>query len=271
MTLPKDNPVKFCEAFLQRELDDYKEKQIWMSYWPVMERMIERSDELRLPFQELVHAFGYSDMYEGYPPDNAYIWLTLEHIWGSFDFRKEDVIKAREEFKELKALKDDIVELAVKLAEKLQRQSELYETSGFSKLEYQFIDDLIEQASEGNYLYKSHVSEKLKSLTYQYDLKYWPSRSELISAVANFEGTQPNPSHCQFPDHVINGRQSDFKDFVIAFDDKFDELNGLPTNFRFSNNAIADIINVVLDLPSDKLASGDAVRNVRSKHGNLKG
>ena len=51
MTLPKDNPVKFCEAFLQRELDDYKEKQIWMSYWPVMERMIERSDELRLPFQ----------------------------------------------------------------------------------------------------------------------------------------------------------------------------------------------------------------------------
>lgn len=69
----------------------------------------------------------------------------------------------------------------------------------------------------------------------------------------------------------IQRRQSDFKDFVIAFDDKFDELNGLPTNFRFSNNAIADIINVVLDLPSDKLASGDAVRNVRSKHGNLKG
>ena len=271
MSLPKDNPVNFCKAFIQRELDDNKEKEIWMSYWSVMERMIERADELRLPFRELVEAFGYSDMHEGCHPDNAYIWLTLEHIWCSFDFRKEDVVNAREEFKELKALKEEIVELAVKLAAKLQRQSEIYETSGFSKPEYQFIDDLIEQASDGNYLYKSHVSEKLKSLIYQYDLKYWPSRSELIYAVADFEETQPNPKHCQFPDHVINGRQSDFKDFVIAFDDKFDELNGLPTNFRFSNNAIADIINVVLNLPSDKLASSDAIRNVRSKHGKLKG
>lgn len=73
------------------------------------------------------------------------------------------------------------------LAAKLERQSELYEASGFSKPEYQFVDDLIEQASDGNYLYKSHVSEKMKALTYQYDLKYWPSRAELVSAIADFE------------------------------------------------------------------------------------
>jgi len=266
MTLPKDNPTQFCKAFIKRELDSYRgDNPIWMTYWPVMERMIERADELRLPFGELIDAFGYSDMYEGNPPDNAYIWLTLEHIWCSFDFRKEDVVNAREEFKELRALKEDIVELASKLAAKLQRQAELYETSGFSKPEYQFIDDLIEQASEGNYLYKSHVSEKLKTLTCQFDLKYWPSRSELVSAIADFEEVQPNPTHCQFPEHVINGRQSDFKDFVIAFDDKFDELNGLPTGFRFSHNALADIINVVLNLPVDRLATGDAVRIVRNR------
>ena len=61
-----------------------------------MERMIERADELKLPFQELVDAFGYADKFEGYPPNNAYIWLTLEHIWCSFDYRKEDVVDARE-------------------------------------------------------------------------------------------------------------------------------------------------------------------------------
>ncbi len=55
-----------------------------------MERMIERADELKLSFKELVDAFGYSDKFEGYPPNNAYVWLTLEHIWLSFKFSKED-------------------------------------------------------------------------------------------------------------------------------------------------------------------------------------
>jgi hypothetical protein len=265
MTLPKGNPMNFCKAFIQRELDDNKEKRIWMSYWPVMESIIKRSDELKLPFEEVVNAFGYSDKFEGIPPENSYVWLTLEHIWFSLDFRKEDVVKARIEFKELKALNDDIADLAFKLSSKLNRQSELYETSGFSKPEYQFIDDLIEQASEGNYLYQSHVSDKIKSLTGQYDLKYWPSRADLLTAIAEFEEEQPDPGHSQYPEHVINGRESDIKDFVLAFDSKFDDHNGLVTGFRFSNNAMADIINVVLDLPIDKLATGDAVRNVRSR------
>ncbi len=76
MTLPKDSPMNFCKAFIQRELDDNKEKRIWMSYWPVMESMIKRADELKLPFEELVNAFGYLDKFEGIPPENSYIWLT---------------------------------------------------------------------------------------------------------------------------------------------------------------------------------------------------
>ena len=266
MKLPTDNPTIFCKAFIQRELDSYKsDDPICMTYWPVMERIIEGADELKLPFQELVDAFGYADKFEGYPPNNAYIWLTLEHIWCSFDYRKEDVVDAREDLRELRALKEEIVELASNLADKLQRQSELYEVSGFSKPRYQFIDDLIEQACEGNYLYKWHVSEKLKSLTSQYDLKYWPSRADLVSAIAGFEDMQPDPTHIQYPENVINGRESDIKDFVLSFDGHFDEPNDLKTGFRFSHNAVADIINVVLDLPVDKLATGDAVRVVRNR------
>ncbi len=193
------------------------------------------------------------------------ICITLEHIWFSLDFRKEDVVMARNDFKELKALNEDIVDLAYKLSSRLARQAELYETSGFCKPEYQFIDDLIEQASEGNCLYQSHVADKIKSLTGQYDLKYWPSRADLLTAIAEFEEEQLEPKHSQYPEHVINGRESDIKDFVLAFDSKFDDHNGLATGFRFSNNAMADIINVILDLPIDKLATGVMVRNVRSR------
>lgn len=270
MTLPKSNPVQFCKAFIQRELDEYRsDGPIYMTYWPVMERMIKRADELKLPFQELIDAFGYSDRSEGYPPSNAYIWLTLEHIWFSSDYRQEDIVKVRENYKELKTLQEDIVELASKLSTKLQRQSDLYETSGFSKPEYLTLSGLVELASKKKPLYKQHVSKKLKSLTYQYDLKYWPSKTELVSAIADFEKAQLSPTHCQFPENVINGRRSDFKDFVLAFDKAFDEQNDLKTGFRFSNNALADIINVVLDLPFDKLATGEAVRIIRNRFKNM--
>ncbi|GEA04790.1 hypothetical protein KUL17_36870 [Alteromonas sp. KUL17] len=265
MTLPKNTPHSFCKAFIQRELDSYRDKHIWMSYWPVMENMIQRADDLSQPFEELVKEYGYMDMLEQAPPNNSYIWLTLEHIWCSIDFRKEDVMQARKDLKELKELQGDIVSLALNLASKLRRQSELYEKSGFSKADYQFIDDLLEQASQNNSLYHFHVAEKIKSLTYQYDLKYWPEISDLVTAIAEFEEEQPDPNHSQYPSNVINGRESDIKDFVLAFDSKFDEFNGLPTNFRFSNGAMADIINVVLELPVEKLATGDAVRIVRNR------
>jgi len=59
----------------------------------------------------------------------------------------------------------------------------------------------------------------------------------------------------------MSGRESDIKDFVISFD----KPNDLKTGFRFTNNSMTDIINVILDLPSDKSASGNAVRNVTNR------
>jgi hypothetical protein len=73
------------------------------------------------------------------------------------------------------------------------------------------------------------------------------------------------PTHSEYPEAVLKGRSSDIKDFVIAFDAAFDEQNGLPTGFRFSNNAMADIINVILDLPLEKLTTGEAIRVVRNR------
>jgi len=265
MTLPKDNPTNFCKAFIQREIEDFKKKPMWMSYWSVMSRMIERADELKLPFEELIEEFGYSDKFEGIPPENSYIWLTLEHMWASADFNKADVSKIRDEYKELLLLQEDIVDLASRLSCKLRRQNELFEYSGFQRQEYQCIDDMIELASEENYLYKSHVSPKLNALAGQYDLKYWPSRADVVESIACFEEAQPEPHHSELPETVIDGREPNIKDFVLAFDRKFDDMNGLLSGFRFGNNAMADIINVVLDLPVDKLATGEAVRVVRNR------
>ena len=130
--------------------------------------------------------------------------------------------------------------------------------------DHHFID-WVNRAAENHCEYQSRVKNDINLLTNRYDLKYWPSRAALVSAIARFEDMQPDPTHIQYPEHVINGRESDIKDFVLSFDKHFDEPNDLKTGFRFSNNAVADIINVVLDLPVDKLATGDAVRVVRNR------
>lgn len=266
MKLPTSSPTAFCKAFIERELKSNEQEKIWMTYWPVMERMIERADELTLAFNELINKFGYSDKFDGYPPNNSYIWLTLEYIWMSIDFCKNDVVQVRLDLKELNTLKEEIVELSEQLAFALRRQDEVYELSGFKKSDYQTAVDMIELASEDNHLYQNYVSDKIQSLPGQFDLKYWPTRADVVESIASFERTQPSPSHSELPESVLKGRASYIKDFVLAFDSNFDGLNGLPSNFRFSNNALADIINVILNIPSDKLVTGDAVRIVRNRH-----
>ncbi|MCW9689099.1 hypothetical protein [Proteus terrae] len=260
MLLPKNHPNNFCIAFIKRELDDFKSSNIWMSYWSTMERMIERSSELNNVFEEIIEKYGYSDKQRC-----SYVWLILEHIWMSTSFAKTKVEKARNEFKMLNQLREEIQVLAFNLSAALAKQNELFEHSGFIKQDYQTALDMIEDAGENNYLYQSHISEKILSLQEQFDLKYWPSRSDIIQSIVEFEGRQPEPMHSEYPETVLKGRISDIKDFVISFDSAFDEKNGLPTGFRFSNNSMADIINVILDLPLEKLTTGEAIRIVRNR------
>lgn len=260
MLLPKNSPMDFCNAFIKRELKDCKESEIWMSYWPIMARMIERASELNVVYEEIIGKYGYSDK-----QCCAYVWLTLEHVWMSVDYAKTEIEKARAELKEINQLSAEIETLAYRLSAALARQNEIFECSGFSKPNHQTALGMVEEANEHNYLYQSHVSEKIRSLAYQYDLKYWPSRSRVVQSIAEFEERQSEPTHSEYPEIVLKGRSSDIKDFVIAFDAAFDELNGLPTGFRFSNNAMADIINVILDLPLEKLTTGEAIRVVRNR------
>lgn len=60
MSLPEKNPTTFCTAFVKDELSDYRQKEIYMSSWSAMSRMIERANELSSAYDEIINAFGYS-------------------------------------------------------------------------------------------------------------------------------------------------------------------------------------------------------------------
>lgn len=276
--LPKTSPTDFCKAFIERELLSFQGKgdtpivgTIYMSYWPVMTRMIKRASELTIPFTELIEAFDYSDYQEGYPPQNERIWLPLEHIWTSIDYRRIDVVQARDNLKELEYLHEEIINLSERLASAIERQTELYERSGFRRTGYQEATDLLNMGAEHNGHYRLYIKDSIQQLSREYDLKYWPNRSDMVRAIATFERMQSiSEGHNELPEEVLEGRASDIKDFVIPFDAKFDEANGLPTGFRFSNKAMADIINVILDLAPEKMITADTVRTIRNRYSSKK-
>lgn len=266
MALNTTNPTVFCKSIIERELSDLKEKKIWMTRWELMERMISRAEEMSIVFQELVDAFGYSDTYEYHSTKGAYLWLTLEHIWMSGGFCKEEIIQARDYRKKLIAIQEKIIDYSSLLASLIKEQDDIYQYSGFIRDQHQSALDMMVDAGSNNYLFTSHIAEQLESLSCRYDLKYWPSRAELIESISVFEHNQHDPEHIEIPKKVLDGRASDIKDFVISFDNAFDDDNDLPNNFRFGNNAMADIINVVLNLSPDDLITGDAIRIVRNRH-----
>lgn len=266
MSLPKTSPQEFCTAFIARELKDCQEKKIWMSSWPIMQRMLDRSDELQQVFDELISKFDYSDKCEGITPSNAYIWLILEHIWRSSQYAKEDVTKARQDLKRLNSLREDIEEQTWRLAATMRECSDLYEKSGFIGRDFRSLVDTIQDAGNHNYLFKSEVSDELDLLDRQYEGKYWPSCIDLVEQIAIDHSQTEELSHMSFPPHVIEGRASDIKDFVLGFDDRFKQINGLPTGFSFSHAAMAEIMNIVLDCPVEQLVTPEAVKLVRHRY-----
>ena len=121
MKLPTTNPTAFCTAFIENQLAYYKEESEEDYYLPVMERIIERADELQAAFAEIIEAFGYAD-FDGSTREKQWIWLTLELMWWSFDGNKKQVAQAKQHRKKLQQLNSEIVQLARQLTNKLQQQ-----------------------------------------------------------------------------------------------------------------------------------------------------
>jgi hypothetical protein len=181
-TLPKTSSDAFCKAFIKRELKGYKEKHIWMSSWKTMERLIDRSEEMQVTFEELIAEFGYSDRSDPFcsqTSKNA-IWLVLEHIWRGHEYDLESVNQAREERKTLNQVDNKVLRLAEELVDALHEQENLYEQSGFPRADYQSAIGVLELARENHTRYLSYISGKIKPLASQFDFRYWPDRSELI-------------------------------------------------------------------------------------------
>ncbi|WP_324724470.1 hypothetical protein [Lelliottia sp. JS-SCA-14] len=246
---------------LKEKLCDWRDgpSPVWRSTWPVFERFIERHKEMQPVYRELA-ANGVTDIK---------LWNLLEQFIFSGAFSKEEShAELRADYDELVALNDSISEASTKLAEMIERRSEIINQSGHFHCDWTYsLSDLIDEAGSGNAHYDGFLRDELQPLK-QYDLKYWPGIADILHVIG-LEHVE-----IEFADQstaaIINARRPSKTDYFRALFDHISDLKtgdwySLPRNFKMTDNSLATVCNVALNFPADDLVDADFVKRTRHR------
>ncbi len=256
------NPQKICENILKEARRYNNEHHILPSENAVADRLLARGIELKDAYEEL-----YGKLHAH--PAALQIFLGLVLSTAAF-WSPEKNQEARAARSELANVNQQIARMAAELSTLLEQRSSLHNMSGFSSNTYYYVCDVIEAASQHNYLFKSYVQERLDALSSQFDLKYWPSLSEFLQELASdaetavMEATDPltaaataaaRPSRADF-----------FKALFTSINENSMENYGLlPSGFKPTDRTLASLANCALDLGPDDLVDDAYVKRLRQR------
>lgn len=246
---------------LKENLCDWRDgpSPVWRSTWPVFERFIERHDEMLSVYHELATK-GVTGIK---------LWNLLEQIIFSGTFsKKENHAELRADYEELAALNDSIGEASTRLAAMIERRSEILNQSGHFRSERMVrLSDLIDEAGSGNAYYEGFLRKELKPLK-RYDLKYWPGIADILHVMGlehvDIEFTDEST------EAIINARSSSLTDYFRALFDHISDLKTgdwytLPRDFKMTDNALATVCNVALNLAVDDVIDAAYVKRTRHR------
>ncbi|OSQ46479.1 hypothetical protein [Thalassospira sp. MCCC 1A01428] len=256
------SPQHICEDCLREEIRYNREHRILPSENAVANRLLNRGAEMKEVYEEL-HAKLHQH------PTALQVFLGL--VLSAAAFWSPDKIKeARTARDDLVNTNRQIAKKAAELAALLGKRSELHNTSGFSSDTHYHVCDVIEQASLHNYLFKSYVQEQLDALRGQFDLKYWPSLSECVQALAsdaeNAELTATDPLTAAATEATRSSKADFIKALLAAIEENSAENYGqLPRNFKLTDRALASLGNCAMDLDPDDLLDDAYIKRLRQR------
>ena len=251
-----------CETLLRDGIRYNLQRKILSSENAVAQRLLDRGDELTEAYQEVY------DKLKGRPHalhQFMGMLLSVQAFWSP-----EKIAQARADRAALVETNQKIERHARALAELLEERTRLHNTSGFSSRTLYHIRDVIDAAYGDNWHYRTFLREPLENLAGQYDLKYWPELHKVMLAIADdaehaeLEATDPLTEAA-----TLSSRPST-SDSVMAFLAYIEECRGdhdgaLPRDFQLSDRSMATLLNVVFDLPVDKLLTAEYVKNRRQR------
>lgn len=228
----------------------------------VADRLLGRGIELRDAYQELY------DKLHAHPPA-LQVFLGLVLNTAAF-WNPEKMQEARAARSDLANVNQQIARKAAELALLLEQRSVLHDTSGFNSDTHYHVCDIIEAASQHNGLFQNYVQEKLSALHGLFDLKYWPSLSEFLQALATdaekamIAATDPLTAAATAA--VRPSRADFFKALFAAIEENSAKSYGqLPIGFKLTDRTLASLANCALDLGPDDLVDDAYMKRFRQR------
>lgn len=251
-----------CEDILRENIRCNTENEVLPSESAVAERLLGRGEELAEAYDEI-----YSKLCRRTYALHQFMGMLLsaQALWNP-----EKIAKAREDRDVLKEVNAKIEKQARVLADLLQRRTELNNTSGFSSETLYHIVDVIDRANEGNGHYATFLRKPLQGLCGQYDLKYWPELFRCLHVIADDAANAIVEATDPMTDAATASRRPSTSDSVMLFLAYIDECRGnydggLPRDFHLSDKNMATVMNILLDLPRDKILTAEYIKGRRQK------
>lgn len=257
-----------CETILQESIRYNLEHEILPSENVVARRLLDRSEELIEAYQEV-----YDKLHHRPHAVKQFLGmlLSVQAFWSP-----EKIAHARTDRDALVEINQKIQGHARELADLLEERTRLHNTSGFSSRTLHHIRDVIDAAYKENWHYRTFLREPLEHLAGQFDLKYWPELSKIMLAIANdaehaeLEATDP------LTEAATLSKRPSTSDQVLALLAYIEECRGnhdgaLPYGFQLSDRSMASLLNVVFDVPVDKLLTAEYVKGRRQRARDLAG
>ena len=263
MTTPANTDhCDICEAAIREKQAYNRDHKIFPGMNEVGDRLLRRRPEMRDAYAELCRKLG---------SDEVALKVFFDLLLGTADiWCPEQVADARMARDRLKAVNEEIKRQANALVRLLEERDSLHGRSGFSADTHYHPLDLIEQAAAKNFLHGSFVKDDLVKLRRRYDLKYWPSISGCMQALACDAAQAAVRAHDPITAAATSGARNSLADFLrtlfAAIEQNSHEDGGfLPRDFRLTDATLASFMNCALDLGPDNMIDAEYVKRMRQR------
>lgn len=218
----------------------------------VMERLLKGGDDLRGAWNELLKEC----------PRGIYaLGLTLEKwqmvintiVDVAAGWSPDRVSETRQAVKDVSALTISIQKKASELADLLRQRTRLCDANSIEKkpMDFHPIDLLETAARVSDYAsrygtkhrnFMKYLDGPLTRLTREFGLKYWPTTSDVVEAIA--EAQNGAEFSCdRLSDASIIVRQASTRDFMRSLNQSLSDLLDFDIDIRFSDASYAAIVN----------------------------
>jgi len=252
----------FFESALRQKIAYNTENRIAPSESALANRMLNRGLELK----------GlYVEAYEATTVDlERHIFLNCCALDIGLCWTEADGRQAREDKKRLSELNAEIAKRADELADLMQRRTAINERGSFLTNHTIHILDVLDEAGQSNGLFRHSLHEPLDQLRGRFDFKYWPKLDEIVRAIGVDASQVKVEAMDPLTAAMCESTRPSRADVVRAIQasieaNKRSGLGSLPKRFKLSNDALASLANVLLDLPAEKLLDARDVKNIGAR------